>query len=110
MTVQNRLRMNLIEVSKNTQAADSLLNQMFPSRHVGKVLLVNPPDADSNLFRYDTAKRGRYSNYPPYGLAVLAKQLQTIGIEIRICNLNNEVLKGCQESKSQDDFNFRKCS
>ena len=45
----------------------------FPK--VKRVLLLNPPDVDSSLFDYDTAKRGRANNYPSYGLGVLARHL-----------------------------------
>ena len=69
-------------------------------------MLVNPPDADASLFRYDTAKRGRYSNYPPYGLAVIAQQLRSIGVSVSISNLNNEVLKACYESTDESDYDF----
>src|SRR5579863_9868115 len=72
---------------------DAALNALFPARKIKRVLLINPPDADSSLFRMDTAKRGRYTNYPPYGLAILAQRLRDIGVECRILNLNHEVLK-----------------
>ena len=60
---------------------------------VARVLLINPPDVDVSLFDYDTAKRGRANNYPPYGLGVLARHLMNQGYEVRILNLNHEVLK-----------------
>ena len=73
--------------------ASSYLNTIFEGRKISKVLLVTPPDADASLFRYDTAKRLRYTNYPPYGLGLLAKNLSQIGIEVQICNLNHTILK-----------------
>lgn len=88
------------------QESENLLDRLFPAREIKRILLVNPPDADSSMFRYDTAKRGRYTNYPPYGLAVLAQGLRSIGIEVRISNLNHEVLKQCHESQSEADFVF----
>jgi radical SAM superfamily enzyme YgiQ (UPF0313 family) len=82
------------------------LDELFPRRSIKKVLLVNPPDSHSELFRYNTAKRGRYSSYPPYGLAVLAQNLRDIGVEVEICNLNYEILKECYESEDSENFDF----
>lgn len=78
----------------------------FPSRRIDRVLLVCPPDADREMFQYDTAKRGRYVNYPPYGLAIIAQNLREIGVEVEICNLNHEVLKACRSSRSPAEFDF----
>lgn len=60
------------------------------------------------MFQYTTAKRLRYPNYPAYGLAVIAQRLRAIGTEVRISNLNHEVLKGCVESRSEQEFDFDK--
>jgi radical SAM superfamily enzyme YgiQ (UPF0313 family) len=76
----------------------------FP-RNVRRVLLVNPPDADSSLFRIETAKRGRYTNYPPYGLGVLAQNLRDVGVDVRLINLNHIVLKA---ARSGGAFDFDK--
>lgn len=86
--------------------ADDLLSRLFPARRVRRVLLVNPPDADSGMFRYATAKRRRYTNYPPYGLALLAQHLRAVDVDVRIANLNHEVLKACNASASEDTFRF----
>lgn len=77
------------------------LAKLFPNG-IQRVLLVNPPDTDASLFRVDTARRGRYTNYPPYGLLVLATHLKSIGIEVEVLNLNDKVLARAQ--KSQFDF------
>lgn len=58
-----------------------------------KILLINPPDVDSAIFDYATAKRGRANNYPAYGLGVLARHLLDNKHEPRILNLNHEILK-----------------
>ena len=65
---------------------------------MNRILLINPPDVDSSLFDYDTAKRGRANNYPPYGLGVLARHLKNHGYECHITNLNHELLKVVHES------------
>ena len=86
--------------------AAAFLKRFFPQRRLDRVLLVAPPDADSEMFQFATAKRGRYTNYPPYGLAVLAQNLRAVGVEARICNLNHEILKRCAESESELTFDF----
>ena len=69
-----------------------------------RVLLINPPDVDSSMFDYATAKRGRANNYPPYGLGVLATHLLNNGHECRILNLNHELLKIVAESQEPIDY------
>jgi len=90
----------------HAQETESLLNRLFPRREIRKVLLVNPPDVHASMFQYDTAKRRRYANYPPYGLAVLAQHLRQIDMEVRILNLHYEILKQCIESSKESDFVF----
>ena len=85
---------------------EALLEKVFPKRRIEKVLLVTPPDADGGMFRFETAKRGRYANYPPYGLLVLAHSLRDIGIEVRALNLNNEILSRVQSASGPEDFDF----
>lgn len=92
--------------STELQRAQDFLNRLFPRREIRRVLLVNPPDADLSLFRFDPAKRGRYGNFPPYGLAVLAQHLRSAGIEVRVSNLNHEVLKRCSETEHASAFDF----
>jgi radical SAM superfamily enzyme YgiQ (UPF0313 family) len=94
------------EVHVSEEKTQAFLDRLFPGRNIRKVLLVNPPDADASLFRYDTAKRHRYTNYPPYGLAVLAAHLRQMGVEVAIVNLNHEVLKRCVDSTSEAAFDF----
>jgi radical SAM superfamily enzyme YgiQ (UPF0313 family) len=87
----------------NTAKVADFFKRHFP-HGVRRVLLVNPPDADSSLFRIETAKRGRYTNYPPYGLGVLAQNLRDIGIDVRLLNLNHVVLKAARSTESGFDF------
>jgi len=88
-----------------TNEVDAFLDRLFPTRSIRKVLLINPPDADGSMFRLDTALRGRYTNYPPYGLAMLAAKLREIGVEVQISNLNHEILKEAKEGGA-DGFDF----
>jgi radical SAM superfamily enzyme YgiQ (UPF0313 family) len=86
--------------------SEDVLTRLFPKRRISRVLLVNPPDSHAEMFQYDTAKRGRYTNYPPYGLIILARNLREIGVEVRVCNLNHEVLKRCHATDGADEFDY----
>jgi radical SAM superfamily enzyme YgiQ (UPF0313 family) len=92
-------------IATDTQT-DTLLDRVFPKRRIEKVLLVTPPDADAGIFRFSTAKRGRYTNYPPYGMLILARNLRNIGIDARVLNLNNEILARVQACDKPEDFQF----
>lgn len=81
-------------------------SDLFRGGEIRRVLLVTPPDGDSALFRLPTAQRRRYSNYPPYGLGVLATHLKMIGIEAQILNLNHEILVAAAEFAEEKDFPF----
>jgi len=85
-------------------SVDAALSAIFPRRSIRRVLLVTPPDADAEIFRYDTARRGRYTNYPPYGLGVLAECLRRAGIDAQLINLNHVVLKRVHETRSEAEF------
>ena len=85
---------------------EARFDRLFPTRNIRRILLITPPDAEAANFRYDTAQRRRYPNYPPYGLAVLAQKLRSIGMEVAISNLNHEVLKQCCISSSEAEFDF----
>lgn len=87
------------------ESAEHELARLFPKRHVGRVLLVAPPDADVTMFNYSTGKRGRYWNFAPYGLGVIASNLRREGIAVDILNLNHAVLKACKLS-GESDFDF----
>jgi len=87
---------------------DLELTRHFPKRLIERILLVAPPEADSGMFEFDTAKRGRYWNFPPYGLGIIASHLRLEGISVQIVNLNHVVLKACNLAKSKVEFDFDK--
>lgn len=87
-------------------ALEDFFKKRFAGRRLERVLLINPPDADPSLFQFDTAKRGRYTNYPPYGLALLAAVLREEQAEPRICNLNHHVLQACQQASNEGAFDL----
>jgi len=85
---------------------DDILTRLFPKRMLHRVLLVNPPDAHAKLFRWETAKRGRYTNYPPYGLGIIAANLRKVRCEVRILNLNHAVLEAARSLDGPEYFDF----
>ena len=87
---------------------DILIHELFGSKKIKKVLLVNPPDVDKNLFNLDSANRGRNMNYPPYGLGLISSHLELIDIDNEFLNLNHIILNHAEKIKDLDDFNFEK--
>ncbi|MGQ0663102.1 MAG: B12-binding domain-containing radical SAM protein [Pseudomonadota bacterium] len=95
-----------LSVPHDAAAVEAFFARHFPRGKIERVLLVNPPDGESGLFRFATARRKRYPNYPPYGLGVLAQHLRAIGVEPKIVNLNDEVLKAARAAASKREFDF----
>lgn len=73
-------------------------------RNVKKLLLINPPDADADVFDVSFANRRRYSNYPPYGLMILGTIAESLGVEVKILNLQHEILRRARAQVNH--FNF----
>src|SRR3989338_6048644 len=96
----------LYENGESCKLIDEELNRLFPKRSIKRVLLVMPPEIDAEKFDYEVGKRYRYWNCPPYGLGIIASHLRKYGIEVKIINLNNEMLKACKASQLKDLFNF----
>ncbi len=88
------------------EMVDGELTRLFPLRHVKKILFVAPPDADRDMFHYLTGKRGRYWNFPPYGVGSIATHLRQEGLQVDILNLNHEVLKACVHAPDEASFSF----
>ncbi len=92
---------------EQNKAVEAAIRSLYPSdAAIKRVLLVAPPDADDSMFDPLTAIRGRYWNFPPYGLGIIARLLIDDGLDVRIVNLNHEILKACRESEG-DCFNFQ---
>ncbi len=60
---------------------------------IKRVLFIVPPDGDEDSFNYETCRLGRYPNFPPYGLGVLAANIRKDGVQVEVLNLNNLVLR-----------------
>ncbi len=87
-------------------AIEDEIDRLFPGRCIQRFLIVIPPDADKQMFNYSTAKRGRYWNFPPYGPGLLLAHLRDDGLKVDMLNLNDEVLKACQTSATEEEFDF----
>ena len=81
----------LIPIPEEIEELETTLEIILPSRQFNKILLINPPDGDANLFNLSTAKLCRYPNYPAYGLGILANHLKKRGYNVQILNLNNHL-------------------
>ena len=90
------------EISKKITSS---LNSLFKNQEVNKVLLINPPDGDDEIFNYDVAKTGRYTNFAPYGLGIISEHLKHKKYETKILNLNHLVLEKVEQLK-KDDFDY----
>lgn len=97
-----------IELEQKKQLIETEIGRVFPHRNLQRVLFVIPPDAHKQMFNYATAKRKRYWNFPPYGPGLLAAHLRSEGIIVEMINLNTEVLRACQTSTKEEDFDFDK--
>lgn len=67
---------------------------------IERVLFIVPPDGDEEAFNYETCRLGRYPNFPPYGIGILASKLMDIGINVNVLNLNHAVLKWVRRGMS----------
>ena len=92
--------------SREGERLEAEFNRIFPKRVIQRILFIAPPDGDAQNFSYTTCKLGRYPNFPPYGVGVLASRLRREGILVDILNLNNAVLKACRLSKTESEFDF----
>ena len=94
------------ESEHGTEWIDGFIEARFPGRRIDRVLLVNPPDGDAEIFRFQTASLGRNTNFAPYGLGLIAENLRRCGVDVRICNLNHLLLEACCNIDDAKSFDF----
>ncbi|MEK7690847.1 MAG: cobalamin B12-binding domain-containing protein, partial [Bdellovibrionota bacterium] len=83
--------------------------RLRPSQaNIHRVLLIRPPDVDHTLFTFDAARRKRHSNYPPYGILVLATSLKSIGVEVEILDLHHATLVAANAASNEAEFDFER--
>lgn len=78
----------------------------YGSKKFKKILLVQPPDGDIDLFDNIRAKQKKYENFPPYGLAVLASHLKN-DCDCKIINLNDVIIDEAINTKD-NEFDYNK--
>lgn len=84
----------------------SNLKKIFSEKKIEKILLINPPDGDKTIFNFEVAKTGRYTNFAPYGIGVIAKHLEKINYETKILNLNHLILEKVSNCIHKEEFSY----
>ncbi len=71
-----------------------------------RLVLINPPQVPEDMFSPDIARLKGYYAYPPVGLLYIAAVARTIipAIELRIIDLNFEMLRRCHDLAFRYDF------
>jgi len=64
----------------------------FIKGKIKKILLISPPQFQTSFIDLEILKNKRYFNYPPYGLGLLRKSLVDKGYDVKILDLNFELL------------------
>ena len=89
MTDQN---INLLNsADQNWSLVDLELKKIVKNK-IKKILLISPPQFQTSFIDLEILKNKRYFNYPPYGLGLLRKSLIDKGCEVKILDLNFELL------------------
>jgi radical SAM superfamily enzyme YgiQ (UPF0313 family) len=104
----DRRRASILTVADpSLPMAEREIERLFPGRAIRQVLVVQPPDGSADALDFDFARDGRYLNYPPYGLGLIATMLRRHGIDVRIVNLNNAVLRAAAEASERAIFDYQ---
>ena len=80
-----------INAKENWAKVDQELKKKF-KHQIKKILLISPPQFQTSFIDLDILKNKRYFNYPPYGLGLLRKSLVEKGYDVKILDLNFELL------------------
>ena len=94
MTI-NQIQKNNIDndvLTVNTKVKKIVKNK------IKNILLINPPQFQTHKIDLETFKNRRYFNYPPYGLGILRRILIEKKYNVKILDLNFELLQMIEES------------
>lgn len=71
-----------------------------------KLVFINPPQVPEDMFSIDIARKRGYYAYPPIGLLYLCAVARSVyaEIELRVVDLNFEMLKRCHDPSFRYDF------
>ena len=78
-------------VDENWIKVDKELKKKI-KHQIKKILLISPPQFQTSFIDLEILKNKRYFNYPPYGLGLLRKSLVEKGYDVKILDLNFELL------------------
>jgi len=105
---RDRSPLKVFEEGPRQAEVGLVLDRLFPTRLVERVLLVHPPDTAASLFDYATCRRRCYPHYPPYGLMSIASHLRAAGVEVEIADINASVFDACLGSARTEDFDYER--
>ena len=83
---------NEINIDENWIKVDQELKKNFKNQ-IKKILLINPPQFQTSFIDLEIFNNKRYFCYPPYGLGLLKKFLVEKDYEVKILDLNFELLE-----------------
>ena len=95
-------------VEQEKKEVRKILRKIFLEKKIHKILLINPPDGDEKIFNFDVAKSGRYTNFAPYGIGIIAKHLEKRHCDTKILNLNHIILEKVSKCEKEKDFSYKK--
>ena len=81
-----------LEEPKDKRTAIDKALKKIVKNEIKRILLINPPQLQTSYIDVDTFKNKRYFNYPPYGLGLLRKFLIEKNYNVKILDLNFELL------------------
>ena len=104
----NNIEIEKLEFLSSSQkfSIKKTIKSLFKNKSVKRVLLINPPDGDISMFKFETAKAKRYTNFAPYGLGIASKYLKQSKLECKILNLNHLILLETSKIKEKSEFNY----
>lgn len=97
--------MSIITLPEEKDIISQRIRRIFEDEKVKKILLVNPPDVSVSDIELDACLKKRYSSFPPYGLLILSDAARKKGYDVRILDMNYNILSHIQGIKSLSDFN-----
>ena len=86
----------------------SKIDKLFQKNVCQNILLVQPMPLNTEYLEIKQIKNKRYYAWQPYGLAVLCANLKSRGYNVKILDLNYEILHALSDVKK--DLDNEECS
>lgn len=93
-------------VDEDQARLEQAIIDRFPSRDVERVLFVAVPQIPEGALDYENARLGRYPCFPPYGLGILTRILESNGFSADILDLHYSVLDSARKATTAADFDL----